>query len=138
MAAYFGRHKKDQNARNFGNIDNPSRGYMAWLNWGGTPGYKWALKQVRAKPNPDVYDPEMAESNLRSRPKSRHSRRNGNDSPIPDPNRPYFKVPMKELVAMARQGDEQAIHELEVHRGRDPKTGKKMFGVAAKFSKGAI
>ena len=52
MAAYFGRHKKDQNARNFGNIDNPSRGYMAWLNWGGTPGYEWALKQVRAKPNP--------------------------------------------------------------------------------------
>jgi hypothetical protein len=68
--------------------------------------------------------------------RSRYSRRNGNDSPVPDPKRPYFKVPMRDLVTMARQGDSQAAHELEENRGRDPKTGRKMFGVAAKFSKG--
>jgi hypothetical protein len=42
MDNYFLRHRKDQEARNFGNDRNPSRGYMAWLNWGGDPGWEWA------------------------------------------------------------------------------------------------
>ena len=41
MRAYFSRHQKDQSARNFGNDSNPSRGYMAWLNWGGDAGEAW-------------------------------------------------------------------------------------------------
>lgn len=62
-------------------------------------------------------------------------RRNG-ISPVPDPNRPYFKVAMRELVEMARNGDELAIIELEEYRQRDHKTGRKKFGVAAQISKG--
>ena len=42
MSAYFGRHVKDQKSSNFGNDASPSRGYMAWLNWGGDEGYDWA------------------------------------------------------------------------------------------------
>jgi hypothetical protein len=45
MDAYFTRHDKDQNARNFGNDDNPSRGYLAWLNWGGYCGLDWAKEE---------------------------------------------------------------------------------------------
>lgn len=47
MDAYFDRHDKDQNARNFGNDKDPSRGYMAWLNWGGDSGEAWAEKKKR-------------------------------------------------------------------------------------------
>ncbi len=53
MQAYFDRHKKDQNAKNFGNDVNPSRGWMAWLNWGGDSGKAWAdrlMSSVRANP----------------------------------------------------------------------------------------
>jgi len=53
MDAYFDRHDKDQNARNFGNDEDPSRGYMAWLNWGGDSGEAWAEKkkaQMRGNP----------------------------------------------------------------------------------------
>lgn len=45
MDAYFTRHRKDKNAKNFGNDANPSRGYMAWLNWGGDSGQRWASKR---------------------------------------------------------------------------------------------
>ena len=45
MDAYFDRHDKDQNARIFGNDKDPSRGYMAWLNWGGDSGERWAEKK---------------------------------------------------------------------------------------------
>lgn len=53
MDAYFDRHDKDQNARNFGNDEDPSRGYMAWLNWGGDSGEEWAEEkksQMAANP----------------------------------------------------------------------------------------
>lgn len=54
MSAYFGRHVKDQNSSNFGNDANPSRGYMAWLNWGGDEGYEWAsgIKSGSSRSNP--------------------------------------------------------------------------------------
>ena len=53
MDAYFDRHDKDQNARNFGNDKNPSRGYMAWLNWGGDSGEVWAEKtKAKMRGNP--------------------------------------------------------------------------------------
>ena len=42
MSSYFERHIRDQESANFGNDTNPSRGYMAWLNWGGDSGKAWA------------------------------------------------------------------------------------------------
>lgn len=42
MSSYFERHIRDQESANFGNDKNPSRGYMAWLNWGGDSGKDWA------------------------------------------------------------------------------------------------
>lgn len=48
MRNYFTRHTKDKGSSNFGNDAKPSRGYMAWLNWGGDPGMKW----VNSKGNP--------------------------------------------------------------------------------------
>lgn len=41
MGNYLFRHKKDARASGFGDDENPSRGYMAWLNWGGDPAVKW-------------------------------------------------------------------------------------------------
>ena len=46
MSKYFGRHGRDKNSANFGNDSNPSRGYMAWLNWGGDSGKAWADRLV--------------------------------------------------------------------------------------------
>ena len=42
MCSYFARHSIDKNAKNFGNEDNPSNGYIAWLLWGGDAGEKWS------------------------------------------------------------------------------------------------
>jgi hypothetical protein len=42
MVSYFARHKVDKRAENFGNDENPSAGYIAWLLWGGDAGEKWA------------------------------------------------------------------------------------------------
>lgn len=42
MSSYFARHAIDKQARNFGNDENPSKGYIAWLLWGGDVGQKWA------------------------------------------------------------------------------------------------
>jgi hypothetical protein len=43
MVSYFARHEVDKRARNFGNEENPSAGYVAWLLWGGDEGRAWAL-----------------------------------------------------------------------------------------------
>jgi pyruvate-formate lyase len=45
MASYFARHKVDKRAANFGNDEDPSAGYVAWLLWGGEEGRKWAAAQ---------------------------------------------------------------------------------------------
>lgn len=42
MVSYFARHEVDKDADGFGNDDNPSAGYVAWLLWGGDPGRAWA------------------------------------------------------------------------------------------------
>ncbi|MDQ8192210.1 hypothetical protein [Roseibacillus persicicus] len=42
MNSYFSRHQSDKEAENFGNAENPSAGYIAWLLWGGDPGRDWA------------------------------------------------------------------------------------------------
>jgi hypothetical protein len=51
MRNYFVRHRKDKLGRNYGNDASPSRGYMAWLNWGGDPGQEWTMrKNTRRNP----------------------------------------------------------------------------------------
>jgi len=42
IVSYFARHEVDKKAKNFGNEDNPSAGYIAWLLWGGNEGKEWA------------------------------------------------------------------------------------------------
>lgn len=41
MTSYFARHAVDQDAANFGNDEDPSAGYVAWLLWGGDAGRRW-------------------------------------------------------------------------------------------------
>lgn len=42
MVSYFARHAVDKDASDFGNDDDPSAGYVAWLLWGGDAGRDWA------------------------------------------------------------------------------------------------
>lgn len=44
MVSYFARHEVDRKADDFGNDDDPSAGYVAWLLWGGDPGKEWCEK----------------------------------------------------------------------------------------------
>jgi len=45
MASYFARHDIDKRARNFGDDEDPSAGYVAWLLWGGEAGKDWAERK---------------------------------------------------------------------------------------------
>jgi hypothetical protein len=55
MVSYFARHEVDKRAKNFGNDDNPSPGYVAWLLWGGDEGRAWALElKSRIGNAPDI------------------------------------------------------------------------------------
>jgi len=42
MVSYFARHEADKKGKDWGNASNPSRGYIAWLLWGGDAGKTWA------------------------------------------------------------------------------------------------
>ena len=42
MTSYFARHEVDKQADGFGDDDDPSAGYVAWLLWGGDEGRQWA------------------------------------------------------------------------------------------------
>jgi hypothetical protein len=42
MVSYFARHEVDKKGKDWGNASNPSRGYIAWLLWGGNAGKTWA------------------------------------------------------------------------------------------------
>ncbi len=44
MVQYFARHEVDKKADDFGNDNDPSAGYIAWLLWGGDEGKDWAEK----------------------------------------------------------------------------------------------
>jgi len=64
MNGYFTRHQKDKNSARFGDETHPSRGYMAWLNWGGDPGQEWAAemvgkqkRKVRQNPSSNPFTP---------------------------------------------------------------------------------
>ncbi len=55
MVSYFARHEVDKRGRNYGNEDNPSAGYIAWLLWGGDEGRAWALELKKKIGNaPDI------------------------------------------------------------------------------------
>ncbi len=47
MHSYFARHDvdKDTKAHRWGDDDDPSAGYIAWLLWGGDEGKEWADRQ---------------------------------------------------------------------------------------------
>lgn len=47
MYAYFARHDVDKRSKDWGNEDNPSAGYIAWLLWGGDEGRAWAEQKRR-------------------------------------------------------------------------------------------
>lgn len=47
MKSYFARHNVDKRAKNFGDDDNPSAGYIAWLLWGGDEGRDWASSKLK-------------------------------------------------------------------------------------------
>lgn len=52
MVSYFARHEVDKRAKSFGNDQNPSAGYVAWLLWGGGEGRAWAVEmKERTKPD---------------------------------------------------------------------------------------
>jgi 8-oxo-dGTP pyrophosphatase MutT (NUDIX family) len=57
MKNYFSRHTKDKAGTGYGNENAPSRGYMAWLNWGGDPGKNWVnrITQTNPRMNPMAY-----------------------------------------------------------------------------------
>ena len=44
ISSYFKRHRVDQDSTShaWGDAENPSAGYIAWLLWGGDAGEKWA------------------------------------------------------------------------------------------------
>lgn len=48
MSSYFARHEVDKMAKDFGNDHKPSKGYIAWLLWGGDAGKEWADKTKKS------------------------------------------------------------------------------------------
>ncbi|OAN79421.1 hypothetical protein A8B78_11855 [Jannaschia sp. EhC01] len=51
MVNYFARHEVDKHGANFGNEEDPSAGYIAWLLWGGDAGRDWAERTQKALQN---------------------------------------------------------------------------------------
>jgi hypothetical protein len=47
MVSFFARHEVDKSGEGWG-ID--SKGYQAWLLWGGNPGRAWAKRIVNSQP----------------------------------------------------------------------------------------
>jgi hypothetical protein len=61
MGKYLFRHKKDASASGFGDDARPSRGYMAWLNWGGDPAVSWT-RAFERNPAADASEAISAEA----------------------------------------------------------------------------
>ena len=55
MYAFFSRHEIDKDAKDFGNDDDPSNGYISWLLWGGDPGYEWSTRKRDVLKNNNEY-----------------------------------------------------------------------------------
>lgn len=49
MYSFFSRHEVDKHSKAWKEQTptSPSKGYIAWLLWGGDPGFSWAKKIVR-------------------------------------------------------------------------------------------
>lgn len=49
MYSFFSRHEVDKKSKAWkeSTPSNPSKGYVAWMLWGGDPGYAWAKKLVK-------------------------------------------------------------------------------------------
>ena len=45
MASYCARHAVDRQAKGFGDAQNPSAGWIAWLLWGGDEGKAWCERK---------------------------------------------------------------------------------------------
>lgn len=45
MKAFFDRHEKNKDSKT--DSGKPGNGHIAWMLWGGNPGYSWAKKLVR-------------------------------------------------------------------------------------------
>lgn len=52
MKAFFDRHEKNKKIES-GKKPHEDRGYVAWLLWGGDPGYSWAKKVVKQMESAD-------------------------------------------------------------------------------------
>lgn len=50
MSSYFARHEIDKQSSDFGNDSNPSKGYIAWLLWGGDEAKTW-VDQIKKRLN---------------------------------------------------------------------------------------
>jgi hypothetical protein len=48
IATYFPRHEVDKQGENWGNSDNPSNGFIAWLLWGGDQAWSWSSRLCAA------------------------------------------------------------------------------------------
>lgn len=46
MAAFFERNKRYMRYATFGDDRAGASSWLAWLNWGGTPGWEWAAGQI--------------------------------------------------------------------------------------------
>ena len=55
MGKYLFRHAKDKRAARFGDDENPSNGYLAWLNWGGDPAAAWTRAVQRNPARKETY-----------------------------------------------------------------------------------
>jgi len=55
MGKYLFRHAKDKRAARFGDDENPSNGYLAWLNWGGDPAAAWTRAFQRNPARKETY-----------------------------------------------------------------------------------
>ena len=60
MTSYFSRHAVDKEADDFGNDDNPSAGYVAWLLWGGDAGRDWAEETKKLMEEADAEDDQSS------------------------------------------------------------------------------
>lgn len=53
MVSFFARHEVDKKGKNWGKSSDPSRGYIAWLLWGGDAGRAWCNKVSRQMDSAD-------------------------------------------------------------------------------------
>lgn len=50
MYSFFSRHQSNKSSESWKNStpSNPSKSYIAWMLWGGDPGFSWARKMIKS------------------------------------------------------------------------------------------